>query len=165
MYPAPEGRQGGLVTYMTATTSWHVLNALGGASLDLPAGRLYVSPRLRQGETALHIPVYFSRFWAWLDYVPATHRLTLRIDRVFPPNAAQQKSLYHLPATPTDTTPQPLVLTSVAADGDSPSIRLPKSFTVKPGAILDLSPLIGRLGLPRTSDNLGTVRDNAAAKP
>jgi hypothetical protein len=73
MYPAPEGHQGGpapprLVTDMTATTSWHVLNALGGASLDLPAMRLY-----------------FSRFWGWLDSVPGKRHLSLRVDRVTHP--------------------------------------------------------------------------------
>ena len=41
-YDASNGRKGGLPTYMTCPTSWFVLNALGGTSIDVPAGRLYV---------------------------------------------------------------------------------------------------------------------------
>ena len=61
---------------MTCPTTWFVLDALAGASLDIPSGRLYLSPRLTTTQHELHIPVYFSRFWAWLDYVPARHQLT-----------------------------------------------------------------------------------------
>ncbi|MCW3062825.1 MAG: hypothetical protein JWQ02_4646 [Capsulimonas sp.] len=152
MYPAPEGRQGGLITYMTSTTSWNVLPALAGASLDVPAGRLYLSPRLATTETELHIPVYFSRFWAWLDYVPAKHLLTLRVTDVAPIDAKMQRSLYHAPGKKGDNPAKTIVLRSVACDGDAAPIPLAKPFTVRAGAVLDLSDQIDSLAISGKSE-------------
>lgn len=95
-YDASNGRKGGLPTHMTCPTSWFVLNALGGTSIDVPNGRLYLSPRMTTAQTELHIPVYLSRFWGWLDYVPATKKLPLRIDKVFAPDAAAPRKVAKL---------------------------------------------------------------------
>jgi len=152
MYPAPEGHQGGLVTYMTSTTSWHVLNAIGGTSLDVPNSRLYISPRLRTTESELHIPVFFSCFSAWLDYVPAQHKLTLRVTDVTPIDAKTQASLFHAPGPKGDSPPRTIVIRSIARDGDAEPITLPKEFVVLPGAVLDLSGEIDRLALPGKSE-------------
>jgi len=151
-YDAPNGRKGGLVTYMTCPTTWFVLDALGGTSIDIPAGRLYVSPRLTTDQAELHIPVYFSRFWGWLDYVPAKHILTLRIDKVYPVETALDQSLYHTAGAPGDKMPDTITITSVAADGDSQPITLPAPFVVKEGAVLDLSSQIEGLAIPAHSD-------------
>ena len=153
VYDAPSGVQGGLATYMTCPTSWHVLNALAGTSLDLPRGRLYIAPRLATTETELHLPVYFSRFWGWLDYVPARHRLTLRVDRVFDVDPAVQRSLFHTDGAPGDVAPA-MSITSVAADGDAAPIALSAPFAVKAGATLDLSPVLDRLALPARSEKV-----------
>lgn len=152
-YDAPGGSQGGLITYMTCPTSWFVLNALTGTSLDLPRGTLYLSPRLTTGQRELHVPVYLSRFWGWLDYVPAAHKLTLRVDRVFPDDPAVEKTLYHLPG-PSGTAPKDLTLRAVAADGDSPLLPLPRPFAVRAGSTLDLSSLIDRLVPPQQSETV-----------
>jgi hypothetical protein len=40
-----------------------------------------------------------------------------------------------------------------------PPVNLPEPFVVRPSAILDLSPFIGRLGLPKQSGVLGTVKE------
>ena len=109
-YDAPNGRKGGLVTYMTCPTTWFVLNALGGTSIDVPKGRLYVSPRMTTAQHELHIPVFFSRFWGWLDYVPANRLLTLRIDRVFAPDATLQSTLYHAAGVGGDAMPQTIAI-------------------------------------------------------
>jgi len=135
VYNAPDGNQGGLVTYMTCPTTWFALYALTGASLDLPVGGLYLSPRLTTGETELHVPIYFPHFWAWLDYVPAKHILTVKVEAIFA-NASGQL----------DT------LRSVAADGDAAPIALAKPFVIKPGATLDLSGMLDKLGVPVRSD-------------
>ena len=153
-YDAPGGSQGGLVTYMTCPTSWFVLDALAGTSLDLPHGVLYISPRLPTTMSELHIPVYLSRFWGWLDYVPAQHHLSLRVDKVFPADAALQKTLFHAPGMAGDAMPDTLTLKAIAADGDAPTIPLPQPFAVRPSATLDLSPLLGGLNLPKQSETV-----------
>lgn len=152
VYDAPSGAQGGLITYMTAPTSWHVLPALGGLSLDLPHGTLFVNPRLATGQTEMRLPVYFSRFWGRLDYVPAAHRLTLHVDRVFADDARVEKTLYHTAGPAGTPAPTEITLTNIAADGDSVHLPLPAPFTVRPGATLDLSAFIDRLAIPAKSE-------------
>jgi uncharacterized protein (DUF608 family) len=152
MYDAPNGHQGGLPTYMTAPTSWFVLDALAGASIDVPNRRLYISPRMTTGQRELHLPVYFSRFWAWLDYVPAKRKLTLTVRRAFGSNAKAQQTLYHTLGPLGDAGPETIQIRSVAANGDSQPLALPKPFLVREGAVLDLSSQIDSLAIPQRSD-------------
>ena len=152
VYDAPSGSQGGLVTYMTAPTTWHVLPALGGLSLDLPHGTLFVNPRLATGQKEMHLPVYFPRFWGRLDYVPAAHQLRLHIDRVFADDPNVEKTLYHAPGAVGIPPPVEITLTNVAADGDAAKLPLPASFAVKSGATLDLSSFLDRLDVPTKSE-------------
>ena len=137
VYDAPSGNQGGLRTYVTGPTTWHVLPALGGLSLDLMHGTLYVSPRLPTGQTAMRLPVFFPRFWGILEYDTAARRLALHVDRVFPAG---------------DPSDLPLTLTQIAADGDAPVLPLPRPFEITPGATLDLSPYLARLAPPAASE-------------
>jgi len=165
-YSAPGGAQGGLITYMTAPASWHVLPALGGLSLDLGHGTLFASPRLATGQTEMHLPVYFPRFWGRLDYVPAAHRLSLHVDRVFTDDAGVEAMLYHAPGTAGTPAPETMVLTNVAADGDAARLPLPAPFTVRAGATLDLSPLLARLAPPAGSEAVAfSVRAPAPRRP
>ena len=152
VYDAPEGGQGGLRDYMTCPTTWHVLNALSGVTLDLPHSTLYVSPRLTTKSTELHIPVYLSRFWGWLDYVPAKNKLTFKITAVYPDDVNVEKTLYHFGETGLGTRQMDMKITQIAADGDGALIRLPKPFEIKAGATLDLSSMIGQLHIPVTSE-------------
>lgn len=152
VYDAPGGSQGGLITYMTAPATWHALPALGGLSLDLPHGTLFVNPRLATGQTEMRLPVYFSRFWGRLDYVPAAHRLTLHIDRVFADDASVEKTLYHTSGPAGAPEPSDIVLTNIAADGDSVHVPLPAPFTVRPRTTLDLSAFLDRLAIPAKSE-------------
>jgi len=77
-YESPHGRQSWLLTYMTATATWHVLPALAGLTLDLGAGELHFRPR-----TAYHGPVFFPTFWGWLDCDEG--RATVRVLKVIKP--------------------------------------------------------------------------------
>jgi uncharacterized protein (DUF608 family) len=151
-YDAPSGQKGGLVTYMTCPTTWFVLDALGGTTIDVPGQRLYISPRLTSQQYELHIPVYFSRFWAWLDYVPAKHVLTLKVTRVFPDDSVQQETLYHAAGLSGDVQPATITIKSIAADGNAKPITLASPFTVRNGAVLDLSSYIGHLAIPSHSE-------------
>jgi uncharacterized protein (DUF608 family) len=144
-YDSPSGNAEGFVTYMTSPCTWHVLNALSGVSVDAIGGVLYVSPRLPSFMTELHLPLYFPRFWAQFDYVPAQSLLTLSITRTFTDDPAIESTLYHAPG-PYGTGPTtPIVISSVKADGDAAAISLPQPFTVQSNAVLNLSAYISRL--------------------
>jgi len=124
-YTAPGGAQGGLRTYMTCPTTYHVLNALSGITLDVPAKTLFVSPRLPSDLQGLHLPVFLADFWGWLDYVPAKHLLRFTVT----------KALGDAPHE----------FTTVARDGNATHVLLPAVFRAQTGAVLDLSPWITAL--------------------
>jgi len=113
------GEQGGLISYMTCPTTWHVLNALSGTTLDINAGMLCVRPQLFSGSGELHMPVFFSNFWVWLDFVPSRRRLTLTIIKIF--------------------SDKPMELSRVVFSEDLPPVNLKKVFKVEAGSVLDLS--------------------------
>jgi len=123
-YSAPSGSQGGLVSYMTCPTTWHVLNALSGSTIDVPVRQLYLSPRLPTGQAEWHMPLFFSRCWLWLDYAPARRVLRLTVVKTFG---------------------APVTIEQIAPDSDAPSIELRKPFTMRLGARLDLSSYLNRL--------------------
>jgi len=54
--------------YMTHPVIWALLNAMTGASLDVPAGVLNLSQRLMPGEDEASIPFCFPGFWAMMHY-------------------------------------------------------------------------------------------------
>jgi hypothetical protein len=130
---------------MTSPCAWHILNALSGVSLDVPDGVLFVSPRLPSSMTELHLPLYFPCFWAQFDYVPAHSQLSLTVTAVFTNDPTTEGTLYHAPG-PYGTGPtNPIIISSVRADGDAPPITLPQPFTVQTGAVLNLSAYIPQL--------------------
>ncbi|PJB28736.1 hypothetical protein CO111_00795 [Candidatus Desantisbacteria bacterium CG_4_9_14_3_um_filter_50_7] len=104
---------------MTCPTTWHVLNALSGTTLDINAGMLCVRPQLFSGSGELHMPVFFSNFWVWLDFVPSRRRLTLTIIKIF--------------------SDKPMELSRVVFSEDLPPVNLKKVFKVEAGSVLDLS--------------------------
>lgn len=55
---SPSGVRYDLPSYMTNATTWHVINALTGITIDIGAQRLYVSPRVGEMLPELHMPVY-----------------------------------------------------------------------------------------------------------
>ena len=85
--------------------------------LDVPDQRLVLSVWLPAGMTELHAPVFFARFWAWLDFSATEFRL--KIVRHFD---------------------EPLQLRELASDACAAPIRLPEPFVARAGASLDLSP-------------------------
>jgi beta-glucosidase 2, glycosyl-hydrolase family 116 N-term/F5/8 type C domain len=91
--------------------------ALAGELLDVPNQRLVLSPCLPAGMTELHAPVFFARFWAWLDCSGKEFRL--KIVRHFG---------------------EPMELRELAAEAGAVPIRLPEPFVARTGASLDLSP-------------------------
>lgn len=124
IYNAPEGVQIGIDSYMTCPTTWHVLNALSGTTLDLPQKKLYISPRTGKTLHELHMPVFFSRFWLWLDYVPAKRLLKLKVIKSFG---------------------DPAMIETVASERGAREIKLPSPFIARTGEILDLSGYINQL--------------------
>ncbi|MDI6784072.1 MAG: GH116 family glycosyl-hydrolase [bacterium] len=90
-YLAPDGQQGFLVTYMTCPATWHVLNALAGATLDVPNQTLHLCPRveanpkseIRDPKLNLKIPIFFSKFWAWLDFDSVKGIAKLKVIKTF----------------------------------------------------------------------------------
>ena len=144
-YNAPSGEQGGLVSYMTCPATWHVLNALSGSTVDVSARTLFISPRIAKTLPELHMPLFFSRFWLWIDYAPSARKLSLRVLKTFG---------------------DPVTIDSVAAEGGAEPIVLPAPFTVRKGAVLDLSGFIGKLVLfarPKTVDY--SVRAHLPPRP
>ena len=129
-YTAPEGKELWLLSYMTCPTTWHVLNALSGATLDVPAETLYIDPRTATYLTELHMPVYFSRFWIWLDYVPPK-TLRLRVIKSFG---------------------QPVSIVRVVDREGRELLKLPKPFLAKEGEVLNLDDLAGRFPGPKVVD-------------
>ena len=119
VYDAPGGRQGGLRSYMTCPTSWHVLNALTGVSLDAPGGTLFIAPRSFSADTELHCPVFLPGFWGQVDYAPRLGKLTLSILKTFDDCE--------------------VTIRQVARDGKTRPIRLASEFHVEAGQVLDLS--------------------------
>jgi len=160
VYWSPDGHRFAFPYYMTSPTTWNVWFALSGASLDVPGHTLYLSPRLPTPLTELHMPVFFPRFWGWLDYVPTAHRLTLRIDKVFNDSLTDNGKLYAVPGAQAKASNTPLTITTLARDGDGPRLPLPRAFVVKPGATLNLSPFLAKLALPLRSEQV-----NFSVKP
>jgi uncharacterized protein (DUF608 family) len=118
MYRSPGGLQQGLVSYMTCPATWHVLNALSGATIDIPAQTLYVSPRVGEGLKELHMPVNFSRAWLWLDYVPAQHVLKIKVTKTFGDAVS---------------------IRAIAGEAGAKVVKLETPFVMKEGEQLDLS--------------------------
>lgn len=60
----PSGKRKGLVSYMTSPTTWFVLPALTGASLDVEGATLDLNPQVPDVRKGMRVPVYFPQFWA-----------------------------------------------------------------------------------------------------
>ncbi|HEY3189506.1 MAG TPA: GH116 family glycosyl hydrolase, partial [Solirubrobacteraceae bacterium] len=75
-------RGNGESIYMTHPVAWAALNALTGAALDVPGRTLHLGPRTGGEIGTLRCPVFFPRFWAWLDWERASGRGTLEVTRV-----------------------------------------------------------------------------------
>ena len=103
--------------HLTGLAAWAALDAFTGAALDAPGGRLTLSPQWPEGMAELHAPVFFARFWAWLDCSPKEFRL---------------KIVQHFG--------EPLELRELAAAAGAAAVRLPEPFVARAGASLDLSP-------------------------
>ncbi len=102
---------------MLALGECRLLPEITGAWLDVPGRRLMVSPELPADMIELHAPVFFARFWAWLDFSAKEFRL---------------KIVQHFG--------EPLELRELAADANAAAIRLLEPFVARAGASLDLSP-------------------------
>lgn len=101
---------------VSALAAWTLLPAITGAALDVPGLRLTLSPQLPAETAELHAPIFFTRFWAWLDYGPKEFRL--KIVRHFG---------------------EPLELRELAANASAGAIKLPEPLVARAGALLDLS--------------------------
>jgi hypothetical protein len=106
-------------SYMTSGSTWNIMHALCGASLDLPGQTLTLSPRLGSATSEWHLPLFFPRFWAWVDYAPRKHQLQLRVIKTFGQ--------------------EPMTIARVVGDQSRPALDLERPFKIKKGAVLDLS--------------------------
>jgi hypothetical protein len=102
-----------------------VVSALSGATIDLVGETLYLSPRVGSDVPELHMPIFLSRTWLWLDYVPADRTLRITVTNTFGR--------------------EPVVIRALRADGDTVRVTLPRPFVLRPGATLDLSHVLDRL--------------------
>ncbi|MGC8666634.1 MAG: GH116 family glycosyl-hydrolase [Chthonomonadales bacterium] len=71
-------------SYFGAAASWNVFQALEGLTMDLPAGRIVLTPHLPAGMSSLSAPVFAPAFVGWMEYAPGqrTTRILLRVDQV-----------------------------------------------------------------------------------
>lgn len=110
-------------SYMSAMAAWWWLYQLAGASVDVPGGTLWLSPRLPTNMTELHLPLFFPRTWFWLDCAPAK--------KIF-----QVKVLRHFG--------EPAVFKRISGDATE-AVSLAEPFVAKEGAVLDLEPWRSKL--------------------
>ncbi len=115
------------LTYMSAPVTWFITDVLSGAALDIPSGTLTLGPVALPGEDSLSIPLYFPRFWAQLDCQPASGKASLRITKTFGEENLVIRTIKGMPA-------------GVASSAAVRQAITP--FTVKQGAVLDLSPYL-----------------------
>ena len=99
--------------------------AASRASLDLPGQTLTLSPRLGSATSEWHLPLFFPRFWAWVDYAPRRRQLQLRVIKTFGEG--------------------PMTISRVVGDPSQPALELERKFKVKKGAVLDLSSSMDQL--------------------
>ena len=109
-----------LPNYMTNTTTWHVFNALSGATLDLPSEAIYLNPQVPARQQRLELPLFFPDFWLWLCYDKRTKTATLTVRKV-------------LRAGLKLTT-----LRRLAADGSHSEQPLPQAFHIDQGKTLTI---------------------------
>ena len=99
---------------------------LTGITIDVPKQTLYVNPHVGDSLlNELHMPVFLSQTWLWVDYVPAKRTLRIKVTRSFG-----------------DT---PATIISVAAEPEREAFTLPNPLVMKEGESLDLSPWLDRL--------------------
>lgn len=68
-------------TYMTAPVSWFVEEVLAGSALHVPDKTIVLGPSL-VGDR-LMVPLYYPKYWAFLDYRPRDGVLTYTITHTF----------------------------------------------------------------------------------
>ncbi|MCX7765885.1 MAG: GH116 family glycosyl hydrolase, partial [Candidatus Sumerlaeia bacterium] len=119
-YNVETGGLQGLVYYMTSPATWHVLNALTGVTIDLSAEILYINPQLPTDIHEWHLPLFFPRFWLWLDYIPREKKLQIQVLKTY-----SNKELF---------------ISKIISGKDKLPIKLPEKFKIKEKAVLDLSP-------------------------
>jgi uncharacterized protein (DUF608 family) len=90
-FNAITGRQIMLYTYMTATSAWHVFNALAGSTLDLSDNALYLNPQTFGNAKKIELPLWYPGFWLWLTYNASSGRATIKVIKVFKPGIVLTK--------------------------------------------------------------------------
>ncbi len=123
--------------YMSNPATWGVLNALSGSSIDVPNEILYLAPRLPAGWTELHMPLFFPRFWAWLDFNHATGQVDLEIVKTFGSPMTITKTVAEL-ASGTVVQNTSTGLPFVAAEGQILTYNIPVDNTA-PASVTDLA--------------------------
>ena len=124
-------------TYMTAPVSWFLNDVLAGSALDVPGKTLTFGPTAIASEgigtgERLTVPLYYPKYWAELDYRPAEGVFTYRVTKTFYEDGEAPLTFDKVRALPAGT-----------ASEDAKEIALSVPFTVREGAVLDLSEHIG----------------------
>jgi len=115
----------GLVYYMTCPATWHIFNALSGTTLNLSEETLWISPKLPSYINEWHIPIFFPKFWLWMDYVSKDKKLTISVVRTFGDKE--------------------WIISKIIGIQSSRPIKLKNKFIIKENATLDLSEYINKL--------------------
>jgi len=113
----------GELTYVCAPVSWFITDVLAGSGVDVPGNVLHLAPVLR-ADRLTALPVFFPRFWAMLEADRDRRQLAFRVLKVFDGPEIVIKQVVFNPVG---------AATSRHRQFDVPP------FTVRPGAVLDLS--------------------------
>ena len=114
----------GEITYMTAPVTWFITDVLAGASLDQSQKMLTLGPVIENNENKIAMPLYYPGFWGMVRSDRATKTLKLEILRTFGNSPLTLDTVRALPVG--------------VPSKEAKAITI-KPFTVRAGAILDLS--------------------------
>ena len=140
----------GSITYVAAPVSWFATDVLAGVALDVPAGTLWCSPLLRDGDAAAAVwPVFLPQMWL---SVAAARRagsggggtLTVTVTRFFADVAGGAPPVFSSVAA------APLGTPAAAAR----RVALAAPWAAAEGAVLDLSAFFDLLVAPALQERV-----------
>jgi hypothetical protein len=72
-----------LWNYMTNTTTWAVLNALAGSTVNMDEQTLFLNPKTIANAETLEVPLFYPHFWLWLTYNRKERLAKVRVVKTF----------------------------------------------------------------------------------
>lgn len=115
----------GNITYMTAPVNWFVNDVLAGAAISVPEKTITLGPCTIPGTDELVTPLYYPEFWAMFKYNAKNKTASLEIIKTFTDDDIVFETLKVQP--------------NGKSEDACETVKLSSPFTVKEGAVLDLS--------------------------